>query len=147
MTGKRPRYRFVLMEEPEDTLPVRYRRWRPFFPPRPPWLDPLQALFEALSRLNRRGVGEAAWAPALADNPLAFLLDAMGDAVLLRQRDGEMVYANPAARRLGLTDTGPAVSLEILQVQDQSYERRCMTFGLGNKVMVLEVLRRVDRPY
>ena len=97
MTGKGPRYRFVLIEEQGETLPVRYRHRRPRFQQ---WIrrtEPMEALLEALLRLSRRGEGQAAWAPSLADNPLIFLLDAMGDAVILRTRAGNMVYANPAA--------------------------------------------------
>lgn len=41
------------------------------------------ALLNAFSRVCRRGPGPAAWAPVM-DDPLAFLLDAMSDAVVLR---------------------------------------------------------------
>jgi PAS domain-containing protein len=138
-----PRYRIVLVEEPETTLPVRYRRARvpPDSPARP---DPIGALLEALFKLSFRSEGESAWAPVLSDNPLAFLLDAMGDAVLLWRAGGDMVYANPAARRLGIVRQRPAVPLELLLVEESRYERRCLAFRTLGGELVLEVLRRVE---
>lgn len=146
MPGAPPRYRVVLVEEPWTTLPVRYRRARPF----PPfWVrrtDPMEALLEALLKLGRRGEGSTAWAPVLSENPLTFLLDAVGDAVCVRYHDGRVAYANPAAQRLGeLARLGPATesSLEVLELGDVRYERRAMTFGPGRAALTVEVLRRV----
>jgi hypothetical protein len=139
-----PRYRFVLVEEPETMLPVRYRRVRmppPVFPPRP---DPTAALLEALFKLSYRSEGESAWAPFLSDNPLAFLLDAMGDAVLLWREGREMVYANPAARLLGIVRPRPTVALETVVVEERRFERRCLSFRAFGGELILEVLRRVE---
>lgn len=150
MAGKGPRYRFVLVQEPETTLPVRYRRTRPSFSYLVQRSDPMEVLLEALWKLSHRSEGELAWAPSLADNPLAFLLDAMGDAVIVRQREGGMVYANPAARRMGVEPLEQIerrrsfVALERLQLDERRYERRCMAFGDGDRALVLEVLRRME---
>jgi PAS domain-containing protein len=140
------RYRFILVEEPESLLPVRYRRSGS---PPPIWIrraDPMEVLVEAFLRLSFRSEGARAWAPALAENPLTFLLDAMGDAVILRLEDGEMIYANPAAHRLDVEalERRPATALELLQVEDRQYERRCMSFSHGARTFLLEVLRRVE---
>jgi len=146
MTGQGPRYRFVLVEEPAETLPVRYRRTRPF--PQV-WIrrtDPLEVLLEAFLKLNRRSEGEQAWAPVLSENPLTFLLDAVGDAILVWDRDGALVYANPAARRLaglGLGAPESLVALDELELAHERFERRCMTFVQGPVQLILEVVRRV----
>jgi len=151
MAGKGPRYRFVLVEEPETTLPNHYHRSRPavtFFMKR---TDPLETLFEALLMLNRRSEGARAWAPVLSDNPLVFLLDAMQDAVFLRNHSGKMVYANPAARRLSrhqelveILTARPYTALETLELAEGLFERRCMEFGYGSQTVVLEVLCRMN---
>jgi PAS domain-containing protein len=146
MPGAPPRYRVVLVEEPWTTLPVRHRRTRAFpsF-----WVrrtDPMQALLEALLKLGRRGEGSTAWAPVLSEDPLTFLLDAVGDAVCVRHSDGRVAYANPAAQRLGeLARQRPATksSLEVLELGDARYERRSMTFGRGRTALIVEVLRRL----
>ena len=139
------RYRFVLIEEPAVSLPVRYQRSRR--PAQPVWVrraDPLELLLEAFWRLSRRGEGESAWAPALSDDPLTFLLDAIGDAVTLRGPAGRLMYANPAARRLGLPERSPGCELEVLELESGRYERRCMSFRQGDELVVLEVLRRME---
>lgn len=141
-----PRYRFILVEDPGTTLPVRFRQRRalPRF-----WVrrtDPMEALLEAFLKLDRRGEGEQPWAPVLSEDPLTFLLDALGDAVLLRRPDGSLAYANPAARRLasGLGPTHRRVALEVLELDAGRFERRCMAFGEGPRSLVVEVLRRLD---
>lgn len=146
MAGKGPRYRFVLVQEPDTTLPVRFRRTRPAFSYWVRRSDPMEVLLEALFKLSHRSEGTSAWAPSLADNPLAFLLDAMGDAVIVRHRDGKMVYANPAARRMGvepLEQDRAFAALEMLELENRRFERRCMAFGEGRHTLVLEVLRKV----
>jgi len=140
------RFRFVLVEDTDTALPVRYEpRWTP-----PPiWVrrtDPLELLLEAFARLSFRSEGAFAWAPALAENPLAFLLDAVSDAVVLRSSSGRAVYANPSARRMVIPERWPEAEAahEVLQVEDGQYERRCMSFSQGGETFVLEVLRRMD---
>lgn len=141
------RYRFVLVEDTDTTLPVRYQpRWTP----PSVWIrrtDPLELLLEAFARLSFRSEGAFAWAPALSENPLAFLLDAVSEAVVLRSSSGRAVYANPSARRMVIPERWPDASsetgLEVLQVEDGQYERRCMSFSLGGETYVLEVLRQV----
>jgi hypothetical protein len=141
------RYRFVLIEEPEVSLPVRYQRSRrvaqPVYFRR---ADPLELLLEAFWRLSRRGEGEQAWAPALSEDPLTFLLDAIGDAVTLRGPGGRLMYANPSARRLGLPEHSAGSALEQLDLGGMRYERRCMSFRQGDELVVLEVLRRIGGP-
>jgi PAS domain-containing protein len=146
MAERGSRYRFVLVEEPETALPVRYRRTRPVLTYQLRRAHPLEVLYEAFLQVSRRGEGPEAWASSLADNPVAFLLDAMADPVILRQRGGQPVYANPAARRLRRqTDLGDRdeVAVETLELDGERYERRCMRFESGRLSMVLEILHRV----
>lgn len=142
-----PRYRFVLVEEAGATLPVRYRARRPSFPV---WIrqsEPMEALLDAFLRLSWRGVGDHAWAGSLSENPLAFLLDALGDPVIVRRREGRPMYANPAARELPTLEwsVNPyEPELETIEVRGQRYQRRCMSFQQGGEIYLLEVLRRMS---
>jgi hypothetical protein len=69
--------------------------------PEPHWLDDRAAgaLLAALELVARRGEGPNAWGKPLDEDPIAFLLDAMSDAVQVWAH-GVLVYCNPAARRL-----------------------------------------------
>lgn len=142
--SRQQRYRFVLVEEPTATLPVRYVR-RPR--PRPRWSlppNPFDALWEAFATLERRGVGREGWAPALADNPLTFLLDALDEAVRLREADGRLIYRNPAARRLGLDHLEDAsTGVDEIELDQGRFRRRCMVFHRAGRRFVLEVIRRL----
>ena len=136
MSNDRKRYRFVLLEQPENRLPVRYRSTRrspgpP--PPSPP--EPMAALAEALSLLDHRGTGFEAWAPSLAHNPIAFVLDAVEDAVILREAGGKLLYCNRAARRLpsGCPEPAHGSSAEPLRV-------RKMPFAWRNLHLVVEII-------
>lgn len=136
------RYRFLLVEQPESTLPVRYRgpaRW----PSQSIWLhhsDPMEALIEAFALLARRGEGHDAWAPALSNNPLSFLLDALDEAVLLRDGAGRLLYGNRAAQRLGVDTLGVATApLEDFQLADQHWRRRRLAFHRGEQTFVIEI--------
>ena len=68
--------------------------------------DPLPAsmltLLAALERLARRGSGPDAWAAPLTTDPVAFLLDATSDAVLVWRAPDRLMYANRAAEQLNL---------------------------------------------
>ena len=63
----------------------------------------LRALAWALQGLARRGPGPQGWAPAHED-PLAFLLDTMSDALLVRDASGNILFANAAGRQLLASD-------------------------------------------
>lgn len=144
MTGTR-RYRFLLIEEPECTLPVLRRRTRAW-PVAPVWLqqtDPMEALLEAFIKLERRGEGNEAWAPALSDNPLSFLLDALDEAVLLRDGAGRALFGNRAAHQLGMARMAAATEpLEELEVGERRIFRRRMVFRRGDRELIIEVARR-----
>ena len=128
------RYRFVLIEETDQRLPVRYRRARSYRAPPPliPEPNPMQALLEAFALLDRRGEGSEAWAPVLADNPIAFLLDALEDAVLVREVEGRLLYRNRAARRLTVASGDEAAPRT---------DHRRMRFRFGRAQLELEIIQ------
>lgn len=144
MAGRK-RYRFVLVEEAESTLPVRY------VPPgrasTPVWIcqaDPLEALLEAFVTLQRRGEGTDAWAPALSANPLSFLLDTLEEAVLLREPGGRTLFSNQAAIDFGIDQCAPsAAPLEEIEHHHQRFRRRRMVFRRGQREIVVEVTQRL----
>ncbi len=61
----------------------------------------LLGLLDAIDRLSRRGTGPSAWAPVFED-PLAFLLDALSDGLLVRGANDEVLFANALATELKL---------------------------------------------
>jgi len=97
------RYRIILVPEESAALipaPRRRRQRRAPLTDRDEGLRPaVEALLRALRRVSRRGPGAAAWA-SVANDPISFLLESMSDPILLRDREGETIYANPAAREL-----------------------------------------------
>lgn len=127
------RYRIILVpDEPAALIPVSRRR-----PGRRPGLcepdDPLRSAVEvllgALRRVNRRGPGSSAWA-SVADDPVTFLLEAMSDPILLRDREGRTVYANPAAR-------------EMTQDRPDQFRERHFLLKSTNPQLILSLFSRV----
>jgi len=135
------RWRFELVED-VDSLPV---LWRP--PSRvrqerrltAPGGHAALALFAACELLSHRGVGDQSWALSFRHDPIAFLLDALGDAVNLWGPGGELLYRNHAAERL---DLGPpqASPLEIVVAGENRLERRCLRFQSDGADYVLEII-------
>jgi len=103
------RYRIILVpDEPAALIPAPRRRSRrrlPLSDPGESLRPAIEALLRALRRVNRRGPGASAWA-SVADDPISFLLECMSDPILLRDREGQTIYANPAARDLDRQRTG-----------------------------------------
>ena len=105
------------------------------------------ALLDAFASLHRRGTGPEAWASPLTTNPLAFLLDTMSDAVFVRGADGSVVFRNRAADRLdGYSPSAPpsgggrrSVTVEEAKVGTRLYRRRFVTFGIGERQLILEM--------
>lgn len=98
----------------------------------------------AFELLARRGPGTCAWAAPLREEPIAFLLDTVSDAATLRGLDGELLYRNRAASRLGLTARAEAAT-ERFEVAGRTYERRCLHCSLGGVNYVLEVVHELRR--
>jgi hypothetical protein len=100
------------------------------------------ALLGALRRLARHADGPKAWAAPLADDPIAFLLDAIGDAVNVWGPAGQLLCSNHAAAALALGCPG-GPKIELISRGTRLYERRCLAFTLLEERYLLEVIAQV----
>lgn len=103
----------------------------------------MAAIFDAFLALGRRGVGESAWAVPLADNPLGFLLDSLGDAVFVREAGGMLLYRNRAAQDVAPVER-PPVPAETVRLGARTYERRCLVVDRPEGRFILEVMHDVS---
>lgn len=105
----------------------------------------LAALLAGLQHLTFRAgrAGEpGAWATPLAEDPIAFLLDAVDEAVNVWTEAGQLLYSNRAAADLDLDCAGhPGVTW--FARGDRRFERRCLSFDSYGATYVLEVVREV----
>jgi hypothetical protein len=134
------RWRIELVEE-MNRLPM---PWRPAIRRQDIQQDPGEiakaALVTAFGLLARRGTGPMAWAASFRHDPIAFLLDSTSDAVNLWGTDGDLLYQNRAAERLGL-GVGRAVETpESLTSGGHPLERRCCRFRCGHAEYLLEII-------
>ena len=145
------RYRFILVDEPDSLLPVPYRASRrmTFVTRRVP--DPLFTLLEAFEAIARRSSGPRSWARHISGNPVAFLLDSMSEAVVLRDDTGRALYRNPAAMKLSslitpLVSDLPIPRLERIQTPFGLFERRTMAFEptASRHGYTIEILRKMN---
>lgn len=100
----------------------------------------LSALLDAFELLNHRGDGREAWASPFRDNPLAFLLDSMGDATNLWGPDGLLLYRNRAAQELGLGLADDTAAQELVMA-GRRFQRRTAQCNCRGRCYMLEVLR------
>lgn len=163
MTTRSSRYRFVLIDE-GASLPMLYRQaarpssssfgssggFAAALPEVLPMTRPISALIEAFARLGRRGPGEQGWATPHVDDPLAFLLDSIHDAVVIRNNEGAVLYRNRAAERLPVT-TGSQTHAAYeaygvyeaygrVVIGNRRFERRCMRIDEQPYQLIVEVL-------
>lgn len=103
------------------------------------------ALLAALQTLAYRGNGPDAWAAPLTSDPIAFLLDATSDAVLVWSAPDRLLYANRAAEQLDLRAPG---SPGITRIRDRGYEleRRALRFPIHAVTYTVEVVRTLLAP-
>jgi PAS domain-containing protein len=99
-------------------------------------------LLEAFGLLARRGIGSLAWSTPYDQDPIAFLLDAVTDAMNVWGPNGQIVFRNRAAIRL---DAGSCSDASLLSFVDRGrrFERRCTRCGFQGVEYVLEVIREV----
>jgi hypothetical protein len=97
------------------------------------------ALVAAFQLLACRGTGPLAWAASLRHDPIAFLLDTSSDAITLWGSQGELLYRNRTAERLGLGRC-EETAWEVLTAGDRRLERRCCRVRYGNARYVLEII-------
>jgi hypothetical protein len=99
-------------------------------------------LIRALELLNRRGPGVLGWAAPFRDDPLAFVLDSMSDALNLWKPGGELLFSNAAALSLGL-EWRDDLPFEQFSAKGRRFERRCIRYAADGGEYVLEIVRQV----
>jgi hypothetical protein len=101
-----------------------------------------EALVGAFGLLARHGTGMFPWATSFRHDPIAFLLDTIGDAANLWGSDGELLYQNRAASELGkgCCDAKP---LEEFSARGRRFERRCIRCDTHGGEFILEVIHDV----
>lgn len=102
----------------------------------------LKSMLQAFALLARRGPGGTGWAAPFREDPLAFLLDTVGDAVNLYSTTGELLYQNRAASDLGLA-WGEDAPQQQFQVGTRLFECRCLRCGSVGSEYVLEIIREL----
>jgi hypothetical protein len=106
----------------------------------PPHILPLLA---ALRHLAFRAGDPGAWATPLADDPIAFLLDAMNEAVNVWTIGGELVCSNRAGAELELEGPGqPGVSWFARGAR--RFERRSLAFEAYSTTYIVEIVRQIS---
>ena len=103
-----------------------------------------RALVSAMELLNFRSSGPAAWVSPFRENPIAFLLDSMADAVTVKDEHGAVVFRNRAGMELQLTGC-ESESLTVIIVAGQRFERRRIRFSAGRDTFVMEILHSDDK--
>ena len=113
------RWRITLVEETE-VLPVRRRH---------PAEPGIAALVAAAEHLGLRSDGPEGWEAGPGSDPIAFLLDAMADAVNV-WAGGSILYRNRAAERL--------------EASARPLTRRSLRFRNGDTEYLLEIISEED---
>lgn len=124
--------------------------WKPAEPTESPRLLStgelaMGALITACELLAQRGPAPNAWTTPFRQNPIAFLLDTMNEALILWGPDGTLIYRNRAAEAIGL-DCREEVALErFAGIAGRQFERRCLHIEYGGDY-VLEIFH-VAQPW
>jgi hypothetical protein len=134
------------IELAEENEPPALVLWRPR--PEPPQHEAvpeastLLPFLSALRHLAFRAGEPGAWAAPLAQDPIAFLLDSITEAVNVRTTSGELVYSNRSAADFG--PLGPAdPGVTELARGGQRFERRAVAFEADGTTYVVEILREI----
>ena len=112
----------------------------------------LSQLLRAFALLNLRGTGVLAWAAPFRDNPIAFLLDSMSDALSIWSSSGELLFQNRYAARLARRHGGKVrhsreAPLERFTSRGQRFERRslrCVGEGIEYVIEIIHPLAPGD---
>ncbi len=97
------------------------------------------ALLSALEHLCCQGSGPQPWIVSFHHDPIAFLLDAMSDAVNVWSAEGRLVYQNPSSAELGLGRFEDTALVTIVNGEIR-YQRRCLKFRVPNAEFLLEII-------
>lgn len=105
----------------------------------------LGQLLRAFALLNQQGTGVLAWAAPFRDNPIAFLLDSMSDALSVRSSSGELLFQNRYAAHLAERNGGKVhprleAPLERFTSGGQRFERRSLRCTGDGIEYVIEIV-------
>jgi hypothetical protein len=119
--------------------------WQSESLPRLPNDNAVGQLLLAFALLSRRGTGVLAWAAPFRDNPIAFLLDSMSDAVSIWSSSGELLFQNCHAARLaerhgGTVHHSREEPLERFTSRGRRFERRSLHCTGNGIEYVLEIV-------
>ncbi len=106
----------------------------------PPGLAPL---LSALQRLGFRAGDPGAWAAPLAEDPIAFLLDTVGEVVNVWTTGGELVYSNHAGSDPADLDGPARPGVTWYRRGGRHFERRALVFEAYRTALVIEVVREL----
>jgi hypothetical protein len=105
----------------------------------------LGQLLRAFALLNQQGIGVLAWAAPFRDNPIAFLLDSMSDALSVWSSSGELLFQNRYAAYLAERHGGKVrhrleAPLERFTSRGQRFERRALRCTGDGLEYVIEII-------
>ena len=106
----------------------------------PPGLVPL---LSALQRLSFRSGDPDAWAAPLAEDPIAFLLDTVGEVVNVWTTGGELVYSNRVATDPAALEGPARPGVMAYRRGGKRFERRAIAFDAYRTTYVIEVVREL----
>jgi|1186.fasta_scaffold649911_1 hypothetical protein len=109
--------------------------------------DPPPGLFLLLSALQRlafRAGEPGAWAAPLAKDPIAFLLDTVGEVVNVWTTAGELIYSNRAATDPPELDGPARPGVTSYRRDGRRFERRAIAFDAYRATCVIEVVRELQ---
>jgi len=102
----------------------------------------LNQLLCAFELLNRQGTGVFAWAAPFRDDPIAFVLDSMSDALSIRSSSGDLLFQNRMAAHLDI-QLGHGIPLERLTCRGQQFEKRSLRCTGGGVDYLIEIAHEV----
>jgi hypothetical protein len=143
VTTSRQRWRIRLVEEQEPLPLVPYAEPEPEGETLSNWpeLSSIAALLAALVRVTRRAEGPGAWGAPLAEDPVAFLLDAIEEVVNVWDASGRLLFSNRPGTDLGWPGSA---RVERVTQGGSRYDRRCLDFTLPSGRYLIEVISRVQ---
>jgi len=102
----------------------------------------LSQLLCTFELLNRQGPGVFARAAPFRDDPIAFVLDSIGDAVRIWSSSGDLLFQNRMAARLDI-QPGDGYPLERLTSRGQHFEKRSLRCTGGGVDYLIEIAHEV----
>jgi hypothetical protein len=102
----------------------------------------LNQLLRAFDLLKRQGTGAFAWAAPFRDDPIAFVLDSMSDAVRIWSASGDLIFQNRMAARLDIRP-GDGYPLERVTCRGRYFERRSLRCTGGGVDYLIEIAHEV----